>query len=73
MTLPREYREEHGPRYRFIRVGERLELIPVARDPLAALREEFSKIPSEESTEEVVERAESAMRGEATRDSGAGR
>lgn len=73
MTLPKEYREKYGPKYRFIRVGERLELIPVSRDPLKALREEFSKVPSGISTEEVRESAEKSLRKGATEDLGAGR
>lgn len=73
VTLPKEYREEHGPKYRFIEVEDRLELIPVAQDPLSALREEFSKIPSSVSTDEVREDVEKSLKRETTEDIGAGR
>lgn len=42
LTLPKELRERHGDRYQVVELGDGIKLIPVAKDPLAALRDEFA-------------------------------
>lgn len=42
--LPKAFREEFGERFELIERDGRLVLIPIAADPLAALREEFSDV-----------------------------
>lgn len=39
--LPKEYREKHGERYKIVDLEDRLLLIPVPKDPLQELREEW--------------------------------
>ncbi|WP_281194245.1 AbrB/MazE/SpoVT family DNA-binding domain-containing protein [Halorubrum sp. F4] len=41
LTLPKELRERYGDRYYVVEVGDGIKLIPVAEDPLDALRDEF--------------------------------
>ena len=53
--LPKELREEFGDEFELIDRGDRLVLVPVPDDPLAALREEAKK--SEKSARELKESA----------------
>jgi bifunctional DNA-binding transcriptional regulator/antitoxin component of YhaV-PrlF toxin-antitoxin module len=41
LTLPKDVRERYGERYHLVRLGDGIKLVPIAEDPLAALREEF--------------------------------
>ena len=38
LYIPKEVREKYGERYRIVTYEDRIELIPVADDPLAAVR-----------------------------------
>jgi bifunctional DNA-binding transcriptional regulator/antitoxin component of YhaV-PrlF toxin-antitoxin module len=39
LYIPKEVRERYGERYHIVTYEDRIELIPVADDPLAAVRE----------------------------------
>lgn len=39
LYIPKEVREKYGERYHIVTYEDRIELIPVADDPLAAVRE----------------------------------
>jgi len=53
--LSKELRDEYGDHFRLVERGDRLVLVPVADDPLAALREEFEGV--EGSVRELRDRA----------------
>ena len=65
LTLPKEMRERYGDRYHVVDVHDGIKLIPVADDPLAALRDEFADV--EMSAEELREEAREAALDEAGR------
>lgn len=65
LTLPKEIRERYGDRYRVVETRDRIRLVPIADDPLEALREEFSDV--EESARELRTRAREAASDEAGR------
>ena len=44
LTLPKEMRERYGDHYHIVQLHDGIKLIPVADDPLAALREEFADV-----------------------------
>ena len=39
LYIPKEVREKYGEKYHIVQYEDRIELIPVADDPLAAVRE----------------------------------
>lgn len=53
--LPKRLREKFGHRFQLVDRGDRIVLIPLADDPLEALREEASG--TDRSVEELRERA----------------
>ncbi len=55
LTLPKEVRERYGDRYRIVQLPDGIKLVPVADEPLEALREEFAEIDA--SVEELREGA----------------
>ena len=55
ITLPREVREAFGESYHIVKRPDVVTLIPIADDPLSALREEFADV--EASREELRESA----------------
>ena len=60
--VPKKLREKFGNRFELVDRGDRLVLIPIADDPLAALREEFAEVDA--SVDELRDRArESALDG----------
>jgi len=65
LTLPKEIRERYGDRYHVVQLPDGVKLVPVADDPLEALREEFADI--EASAEELREEAREAALDEAGR------
>ncbi|QWC18232.1 AbrB/MazE/SpoVT family DNA-binding domain-containing protein [Halorubrum sp. 2020YC2] len=65
MTLPKELRERYGDRYRIVEVHDGIKLIPVAEDPLDALRDEFAGV--EKTADELREEAREAAFDEAGR------
>lgn len=44
LTLPKEVRERYGERYRIVELHDGVKLIPIAADPLDALRTEFEDV-----------------------------
>lgn len=44
LTLPKEVRERYGDRYRIVQLPDGIKLVPVAEEPLEALREEFADV-----------------------------
>ena len=65
LTLPKEVRERYGDRYHVVQLPDGVKLVPVADDPLSALREEFADI--EKSADELREEARTAALDEAGR------
>ncbi|MFY4815337.1 AbrB/MazE/SpoVT family DNA-binding domain-containing protein [Haloarcula sp. AONF1] len=65
MTLPKDLRERYGDRYRIVEVHDGIKLIPVAEDPLDALRDEFAEV--ERTADELREEAREAAFDEAGR------
>jgi len=53
LYLPKDVREKYGDRYRIVRLKSGIKLVPVADDPLEALREEFSDI--DKSVDELMD------------------
>ena len=51
LTLPKELREQYGDQFYVVDVNDGVKLIPVADDPLAALRDEFADVDA--SVEEL--------------------
>jgi len=44
LTLPKTVREQYGDRYYIVDIPDGIKLVPVADDPLAALRDEFADV-----------------------------
>jgi bifunctional DNA-binding transcriptional regulator/antitoxin component of YhaV-PrlF toxin-antitoxin module len=65
LTLPKEIRERYGDHYYIVELHDGVKLIPVAEDPLEALREEFEDV--EKTAEELREGAREAALDEAGR------
>ena len=61
-TLPEEFREQYGDHYHVVDRQNGIKLVPIADDPLAALREEFEGI--EKSADEVRKRARESVTDE---------
>ena len=63
LTLPKEIREQYGDRYHIVQIHDGIKLIPVAEDPLDALRAEFEGVEKtandlrEEAREEALDEA----------------
>lgn len=65
LTLPKEIRERHGDRYHVVELHDGVKLIPIAEDPLDALRDEFADV--EKSADELREEARESALDEAGR------
>lgn len=65
LTLPKALRERFGDRYRIVELGDGIKLVPIAEDPLAALREEFAAV--EATSSELLEGARDTALDEAGR------
>lgn len=65
LTLPKELRERYGDRYHIVELHDGIKLIPIAEDPLEALREEFADV--EKTVEELRSEAREAALDEAGR------
>jgi len=50
LTVPKELREQYGDRYRLVEIHDGIKLVPVAADPLDALREEFADVEATAET-----------------------
>ena len=65
LYLPKRLREKYGEKYHIVEYEDRFELIPVAEDPLAAVREaagDLRDAPIEEIRDDIEEEAETAAR-----------
>lgn len=47
--LPKDVRDRFGDRFELVERGDKIVLIPIAEDPLAALREEFADVDASAS------------------------
>ena len=65
LTLPKELREQYGDHYRVVKLHDGIKLIPVAEDPLDALRDEFTGV--EKTADELRDEAREAALDEAGR------
>ncbi|MFC4987576.1 AbrB/MazE/SpoVT family DNA-binding domain-containing protein [Saliphagus infecundisoli] len=65
LTLPKDVRERHGDRYHVVELHDGIKLVPIADDPLEALREEFEGV--EKSADELREEAREMALDEAGR------
>jgi len=65
LTLPKELRERYGDHYRVVDLHDGIKLLPIAEDPLDALRDEFADV--EKSADELREGAREAALDEAGR------
>lgn len=71
LYIPKEVREKYGEKYHIVTYEDRIELIPVADDPLAAVREATGDL-RDASIEEIREDIEAEGRAK-TRDKDADR
>ena len=70
LYIPKEVREKYGERYHIVTYEDRIELIPVADDPLAAVRAaagELRDASVEEIREDIEDEAEAEARSEGGR------
>ncbi len=65
LTLPKELRERYGDHYRVVQLHDGIKLIPIADDPLEALRDEFADV--EKTAAELREQARDTSLEEAGR------
>ncbi len=64
LYIPKEVREKYGQRYHIVMYEDRIELIPVADDPLAAVREAAGEL-HDASVEKIREDIETVAKDEA--------
>ena len=70
LYIPKEVREKYGEKYHIVTYEDRIELIPVADDPLAAARAaagELRDASISEVREDIEEEAKTDARGETDR------
>lgn len=65
LTLPKELRERYGEHFHIVELHDGIKLIPIAEDPLVALREEFEGV--EKSADELREETRKTALDEAGR------
>ena len=65
LTLPKALRERYGDHYHIVDLHDGIKLVPIADDPLDALRDEFADV--EKTAEELREDAREAALDEAGR------
>ncbi|WP_458189392.1 AbrB/MazE/SpoVT family DNA-binding domain-containing protein [Haladaptatus sp. NG-WS-4] len=66
LYLPKEVREKYGEKYHIVEYEDRIELIPVADDPLAAVREAAGDL-RDASIEEIRDDIEAEAKTDAQR------
>jgi bifunctional DNA-binding transcriptional regulator/antitoxin component of YhaV-PrlF toxin-antitoxin module len=69
LYIPKEVREKYGERYHIVTYEHRIELIPVADDPLAAVRAAAGEL-RDASVEEIREDIEDEAKVEARSEGG---
>ncbi|MGQ3413444.1 AbrB/MazE/SpoVT family DNA-binding domain-containing protein [Natrinema sp. LN54] len=65
LTLPKEIRERYGEQYHIVQLPDGIKLLPIADDPLDALRDEFADV--DKSADELRDEARDAALDEAGR------
>ncbi|MFB1065215.1 AbrB/MazE/SpoVT family DNA-binding domain-containing protein [Natrinema sp. H-ect4] len=65
LTLPKGLRERYGDHYQIVELHDGIKLIPIAENPLEALRDEFDDV--EKTADELREEARDAALDEAGR------
>ncbi len=65
LTLPKELRERYGDHYHIVELHDGIKLVPVADDPLDALRDEFDDV--EKTVDELRDEARRSALDEAGR------
>ncbi|ACV11166.1 hypothetical protein Huta_0983 [Halorhabdus utahensis DSM 12940] len=68
IVIPHEIREKHGDRYRVVELDDRVELIPINRDPIEGLRDAVGDAFDGNSIAEIKEQARTAAREAAVED-----
>lgn len=68
--LTSELRERYGERFHVVEYADRIELVPIEKDPLGAVREEVGDALSGTAKEQLRERALQRARKEARSDVG---
>ncbi|KYH24593.1 hypothetical protein HAPAU_35760 [Halalkalicoccus paucihalophilus] len=63
LTLPKEIRERYGEHYHIVELHDGIKLVPVADNPLEALRDEFADV--EKSATELRDEARETALDEA--------
>jgi len=69
LYIPKAIREKYGERYHIVTYEDRIELIPVADDPLAAVRAAAGEL-RDTSTEEIREDIEDEAKADARSEGG---
>ena len=64
LYIPKEVREKYGQKYHIVMYEDRIELIPVADDPLVAVREAAGEL-HDASVEEIREGIEAEAKDDA--------
>lgn len=64
LYIPKEVREKYGEKYHIVTYEDRIELIPVAEDPLAAVREAAGEL-HDASIEEIRDDVEAVAKAQA--------
>lgn len=64
LYLPKDVREKYGERYHIVEYEDRIELIPVAADPLAAVQAAAGEL-QEATVEEIKDDIEAAANADA--------
>ena len=64
LYIPKNVRDKYGERYHIVTYEDRIELIPVADDPLAAVREAAGEL-RDTSTEDIRANIEAEAKAEA--------
>jgi bifunctional DNA-binding transcriptional regulator/antitoxin component of YhaV-PrlF toxin-antitoxin module len=65
IVIPREIREKYGDRYRVVELRDRIELVPVADDPVEGLRDAVGDAFEGKSIDEIKREARDTARDEA--------
>jgi bifunctional DNA-binding transcriptional regulator/antitoxin component of YhaV-PrlF toxin-antitoxin module len=66
LYIPKEVRQKYGQKFHIVMYEDRIELIPVADDPLAAVREaagELRNAPADEIREDIEAEAKDEAEG----------